>query len=107
MRKYLCGVPKGECTGSSTEANQGLGKYVMAHSTNEQAFKCYKNYLLRSGYKQVGARDFANPTDGRVLILNRKSKFGAPMRKGKSVKGQPSKRIVPKAFKRSKGGHII
>lgn len=88
--RYLCGVPKDECEGASVMANNGVGKALKAHGSPEQAFKCYKHYLLRKGYTMIGSREFSPPGDnGPVIVLNKKSHFGGRLRPGKS--GEASK----------------
>ena len=83
-RKFTCPTPKDKCTGSLIFVNNSLGKSMMAHGSSEQAFKCYCQYLLSQGYKQVGSKEFEPPNGGPVLVLTKKSKFGGVLRPGKS-----------------------
>jgi hypothetical protein len=106
-RKTMCGTPRQFCCGSVVKANKSLGGGVSAHPTPEEAFKCYAQYLIKIGYIQVGNREFASPNDGPILLLTKKCRFGAPLRPGKSVKGQASTVFIPYAGKRPKPGTIV
>ena len=83
MRKFLCGVPTHKCKGSDATLHKNG---IKTHGTSIEAFKCYKNFLLSSGYKQVGNREFQRPGEP-ILVLSKKSKFGRPLRKGKTGEG--------------------
>ncbi len=90
-RKYLCGVPWEECTGSivkmqnmwasgAASARRGTAR---VHDSREEAFVCHRNHLLRQGFVQIGPRDFQAPNNGPVRVLTKKSTFGAELRWGK------------------------
>ena|SRR3990167_5866204 len=90
MRYIYCGVPIDECNGSTVTVNAAWNpdgkknhKSGKLHASREQAFKCYCQHLKRQGYERVGGREFAAP-DGPVLVIDKKSRFGAEFRKGKS-----------------------
>ena len=95
-RRYLCGTPKAECTGTVAQVSS-CGEPQEAckvHMSPEEAFRCYSRYLVKHGYIQTGPRDFKDPKDGMNLVLTKKSHFGAMVRpgktddNGKSVKGR-------------------
>lgn len=81
--KVMCGVPTNECQGAISASTNGMGPGNKMHSSHEEAKKCYKNWLLRKGYEQIGSREFRPPDGGPVLVLQRLSKFGSVMRTGK------------------------
>lgn len=108
MIKVMCGVPKECCCGSPTMANQSLGKSQKMHGSHEEAFKCYAQWLLSRGYKQIGSREFMAPNDGPIEVLTKKVRFGAAMRPGKSAdKGTTKNRFVPKVGHKAKAGVIV
>lgn len=78
----LCGVPELECTGGKLVTDQMLGTHK-AHQSRAEAFRCHKRYLLKQGFTQLSPREFVNPENKRVRILNKQSKFGALLRPGK------------------------
>lgn len=78
----MCPTPKDKCCGSLITATNGMRGSVMCHNTSEEAHKCYSMYLISAGYKQIGQREFLTP-DNTILVLNKKSKFGQPVRAGK------------------------
>lgn len=80
-KKYLCGVPQAQCCGSQS-TTAGCLKGTKSHSSTIEAFKCYANYLIRDGYKQVGPREFCKD-DGPIIVLTKKIRFGAVLRGGK------------------------
>lgn len=82
--KFVCGTPREFCGGSNTNCNHGLGNSIKTHGSPEDAFNCYKRYLLKTGYTVNDARSFTSP-EGPVLILTKKSKFGAKLRNGKEA----------------------
>jgi hypothetical protein len=53
-----------------------------AHGNQKDAMRCYKQYLLRQGYKQVGQREFQKDNN-HVLFLPKVGSFGLPLKKGK------------------------
>lgn len=82
---FLCGTPKERCMGSNTNCNHGLQNSIKMHGTPEEAFNCYKRYLVKEGYTVVGSRALQAPNDGPIQILTKKSRFGAKMRNGKEA----------------------
>jgi hypothetical protein len=81
-KRRLCGLPPHECRGDATRLSHGLAG-LKSHGSAEEAFECYRAWLLRQGYRQVGGREFEPPGRGRVVVLTKKSRFGAPLRGGK------------------------
>ena len=96
--KCLCGVPKERCSGAQGQTSNGL-KGSKTHSTPQEAFACYRRYLLKDGYIQVGNREFTKG-DGPIVVLTKKSKFG-----GKMLRGGKSDRQMPATA--ATGGLII
>lgn len=89
--RVLCGVPIQDCRGSNYSTDQQLSK--KAHSSHEEAFKCYANYLMNVlGYTQIGSREFRK--EGHpVLVLTKKIRFGGRLRAGKEgTRYMPSSR---------------
>ena len=87
----ICGVPAHHCTGGTLQTDQQLGT-TKVHSSHEEAFRCYSRYLTRvKGYKRIGPREFAPPDGGPVLVLTKKSRFGAHLRKGKEGRLMPKR----------------
>jgi hypothetical protein len=62
---------------------------IKSHATPEEAFACYRAWLLRQGYRQVGGREFLSPEDGVIVVLTRRSRFGAVLRGGKEERFMP------------------
>lgn len=92
MRKHICGTPKEFCSGSNFSVGKGL-LFHLVHQTAEEAFKCHASYLVtQKGHIQVGSREFKDPTDGYIRVLTKKSRFGAPIRKGKTGQDGNGKR---------------
>ena len=112
MHKVCCGTPNHSCTGGTVAMNSGwsgLGsdKSAKVHSTSTEAFNCYSSYLQTVGYTRIGSREFETPT-GSILVLNKKSHFGAVLRSGKTSEGGKAKnRFVPPKMKGASGGTII
>jgi hypothetical protein len=79
---YLCGVPTNECNGGQSQLAAGLG-CGKSHSTHKEAFACKRAHLRSQGFVQVGAREFRDPRDGVILVLDKISHFGARLRRGK------------------------
>ncbi len=77
-----CLTPKGHCIGSMRKVADGLG-LRLSHGSHEDAFRCYRRYLLGQGYTQLGPREFAAPDNGPIMVLTKRSRFGARLRKGK------------------------
>lgn len=87
-RRYLCGTPTPQCGGAKTVVANFMGKYQKSHGSPQQAFKCYRAWLLSQGFEQVDSRAFRAPEDNilgvtGVLLLSKPSHFGAPLRGGK------------------------
>ncbi len=89
QRRFLCGVPENECTGSVTQNTKGWRGSRKSHVTREEAFTCKANNLVRHGYVRFGSKEFASPNDGPILLLNKKSKFGGVLRQGKEDRFMP------------------
>lgn len=101
-QRFYCGVPTKQCQGSTIIQNRGLtGKIARGHVTNEEAFECYRRWLISQGYERIGPREYALPGEP-ILILTKRTKFGTRMRLGKSQEGKGS-RYMP----RSGGGLIF
>ena len=90
MRKVYCGTPIDSCNGSLVTLNaawrpDGMknNKSGKLHSSHEEAFKCYCKHLQAQGYVRLGSREFSL-NGGAVLLLDKKSRFGAEFRKGKT-----------------------
>jgi len=82
MLRYLCGTPDHKCGGTTLQVDKRLRK---VHASSEDAFACFRRYLISMGYTSVGPRELASPDDGRVLVLTKKSKFGGALRVGKTA----------------------
>jgi hypothetical protein len=98
-RKVMCGTPETECTGSKAPLIPGMpGKKT--HSSNTEAFRCYRRHLIAKGYTPVGSRAFSPPDGGPVLILSKKTRFGGGFRRGKSdgIAGNGAGRFMPSRF---------
>lgn len=94
--KVFCGTPKSFCSGAHTIMNAGFNndKAAKLHDDHEQAFACYSRYLVaEQQHKRVGSREFETPS-GSILVLTKKSKFGAKMRMGKN-QNKEGKRFMP------------
>jgi hypothetical protein len=96
--KQACGVPSEHCTGGLCGVSNGLKKAGKLHSSPQEAFACYAKYLIKQGYTQVGPREFYKG-DGPIVVLTKKSRFGARCRGGKADRQMPSTDAT--------GGHII
>jgi len=84
---HLCGTPREHCGGAPATMNAMLkgGQTSKAHLTAEQAFACYRNYLVNvKGYTcPDDSRALHPPDGGPVRILTKPTRFGAKMRNGK------------------------
>ena|SRR5262249_12411861 len=87
-KRRLCGVPPQECCGIVGGLSPGLAG-LKSHATPEDAFQCHRAWLLRQGYRQIGGREFVSPTDGRIIVLTRRRRFGAVLRGGKESRFMP------------------
>ena len=104
MLRVMCGTPKGHCSGSPTALNFGLGKERQnkTHTSHEQAFRCYKNWLISfESHVEISNRELRQPGGG-ILVLTKQSRFGAALRPGKSETGS---RFQPRG--RAAAGVII
>jgi len=81
----MCGVPTEHCTGARIASNAFLRNFgPKAHNSHEEAYKCYRRYLIRvMGYEDIGSRTFRPPDGGPLRVLTKKSRFGARLRYGK------------------------
>lgn len=99
MRRYVCGVETGKCSGGNSFASHGLGNSIKTHSSPQEAFACKRRSLLADGWTQIGAKEFSPPegvNDGCVMVLTRPGKFGGELRKGKTgEKGTGKGRVMP------------
>jgi hypothetical protein len=86
----LCGVPPHECCGSHLKLAPGLPAELKSHATPQQAFECYRAWLLRQGYHQIGSREFETPAQDGIVVLTRKHRFGALLRGGKEGRYMPA-----------------
>lgn len=98
----LCGTPEKFCTGSGTGVSKGISggsaiKRHKLHSSGDDAFRCYKQFLINQrGCVEVGSREFRLP-EGGVLVLTKKSRFGGRLRSGKTgVSGTGASRYMPR-----------
>jgi len=84
-RVVMCGTPKEHCSGGQATVNAMLrGASPKIHQNHSQAYRCYRNYLIRVlGYEGLGRREFRPPNGGPIRFLTRKSRFGASLRYGK------------------------
>jgi hypothetical protein len=82
QKRFLCGVPTEKCCGRNNNFSHGM-KCTKSHTLPQEAFACYAAYLLSLGYTKVGSREFAAPDDGPIMVLSKKSRFGAVLRGGK------------------------
>jgi hypothetical protein len=92
--KYLCGTPDTYCIGSLSSVSNGLRKSRKAHGQPEEAFACYAQYLIKQGYTQCGPREFylvdkRSGEAGPIVVLTKKSRFGARLRGGKGNRYTP------------------
>ena len=83
-QKYTCGTPDEHCSGGNVSLPK---RSVKAHNTPEEAFACFRRYLLKVlGYTAVDGcgRSFRPPDGGPVLVLTKKSRYGGTLRTGKA-----------------------
>ena len=102
--RFLCGVDAGECGGALTNSSAGLGKGVKTHASSRDAHRCKGRSLINRGYTRVGLREFQEPNEGPVLVLDKQSKFGKCLRPGKGGEVGGSSRVMPN---RRHGGLIL
>jgi len=89
--RYLCGVPEHQCQGAVTKVSPSWRGSMKSHASSEEAFRCYRRYLLNQGYEQVGPREFKREGEP-ITVLPKKSRFGSPLRKGKEGRWMPDKK---------------
>ena len=89
-KRRLCGVPADHCCGALSRFSRGLREGSKSHTGPEDAFQCYRSWLLRQGYRQVGSREFESPHDGCIFVLTKKGRIGAMLRGGKEGRHMPS-----------------
>lgn len=93
--KWLCGTPKEYCSGGSFVMADSVNRTTtQAHNSPSEAFDCYKHYLLRTGHEMIGPREFRPPDGGPILVLTKKSRFGARLREGKFGRYMPYYRVA-------------
>lgn len=95
-QKFMCGVPKDECTGGLLQTDQHFDTNK-CHTTRQEAFKCMTRHLTKQGYVRVGSREF-QMGDGPIRLLPKQSKFGGRLRAGKL-----GERYMPDSSKHDKG----
>jgi hypothetical protein len=66
-----------------------LPSAIRSHATPEEAFACYRAWLLRQGYRQLGGREFLSP-EGTIIVLTKRRRFGAVLRGGKEERFMPA-----------------
>jgi hypothetical protein len=100
-------VPFEHCTGGLTSTDQLIQgrKSFRGHSTRPEAFGCMRRHLLKSGWSQIGAREFSPPDGGPIRVLTKKSHYGGLMVLGKG--GESGKRFMPDSRKSGNRGVII
>ena len=103
---YTCGVDKRFCSGSAASGSSGL-RHIRTHSSSEEAFRCMARHLVNDeGYERTGSRTFAPSDGGPILVLDKKSKFGGVLRKGKRGTDTASSASRVMSKKRT-GGFIL
>lgn len=105
MYRVLCGVPEGDCHGSMAGASFAIGGFQVKarkmHSSHDEAFNCYIAWKQRLGYKRIGPREMEPKDGGPILVLTKRSRFGARLRLGKGG-ANVSSRFMPR-----RGGGVI
>lgn len=86
----MCGVPKEFCTGSNRQVSNGLRKVIKGHSSTTEAYRCMSRYLRSLGYVAQSNREFHREGEP-VLVLTKKSRYGAMLRGGKAGRSMPQK----------------
>lgn len=99
-QRFLCGVPKDECTGGILHTDQTFTT-TKCHASREEAFSCMRRFLIRQQFVPLSTREFVNPQTGSIRILPKKSKFGGRLRSGK---GEDGARFEPESGKGGGGG---
>ena len=84
-RIVACPTPKDHCTGGKRLTNASMRqKGIRYHQTHNEAYKCYRRYLVVIlGHEDMGNREFRPPGGGPRVMLTKKSRFGTSMRLGK------------------------
>lgn len=89
--RYLCGVPKENCSGSVANlSNSFKNKGYRIHNSSGEAMKCMQRHLITLGYTKLGPREFQPPGGGPIRVLTKQIRFGAKMRPGKGGRNMPS-----------------
>lgn len=100
-RRYLCGTPPADCSGSWTHVNFGLtgtkGGSTKTHTDSRDAFGCYRRWLISQGYEERGPREFKSPQDGSILVLEKATRFGGRLRPGKAGDKVQGSRFEPES----------
>lgn len=90
MQAFVCGTPEKECTGTMTgKVSKGM-RATKVHDSPEAAYRCHANWLKRQGYTEYPNREFGKPGEYRI-VLTKKSRFGARLRKGKEDRFMPER----------------
>ena len=89
QQMYVCGTPEKDCTGSFVKGSKGM-RATKAHATPEDAYRCYAASLKRAGYEERPNREFYKPGEA-VMVLTKKSRFGAVLRLGKEGRFMPER----------------
>lgn len=95
MRRYLCPTPHECCTGGNANLGPSALTGHKAHASSEESFKCYGKYLVSMGFTKQGPREFVNPETGAIRLLDKPSRFGVPIRRGKNEKDSGGNRTTP------------
>jgi|SRR5579863_5313385 len=95
-QRYICQTPKDCCNGGKGGTSQGLNRKnsMKMHSTPQEAFNCYAQYLVSQGYERLSSREFRQP-EGGILVLTKPCRYGGRLRRGKSAEGTGSSRFMP------------
>lgn len=103
MNKSTCQTPREECSGALEITNNIFNrtKNAKLHNSPQEAFECFSRYLLSTGHKRVGSREFLQPQGG-ILVLTKKCRYGGVMRRGKE-----GNRWMPKSARKSTKNGLI
>lgn len=98
MFYVLCQTPPEHCTGKVEEASHGLLLHQRAHQSHDDAFRCYVHYLVHvQGYQRLDSRAYHRPGEP-VLVVTKRSHYGARMRTGGVEK---ARRVMPRVLSRA------